>query len=476
MSRFPGACVARFLSFAVGVVALVALVSCGGPPVRQAGPSVAQVAPVANGPPSQSPVLPPGGARDPVADRLRSPEPGCVAISADGASALVVVEARHATRRARELRGLSLTQAGDVRPLGDCDASETEDGSLDTLCAKRFREAVDELLATDALAAWRGAAKPLACEERWVGKPGDDLVLPVGAGVTLAASAFAIVARPTTAPAGAPGESPSISLWSAAEREPEDTAQAELVGAFFTAGRPNFFVELRRRPGESLEDLWTWGVAGSELGVAPCARRPEAPVMGDAIVRPETPPSALAGPRPFDASELGESCLAMTPDGHRAAFRMHRADRFAQGEDERDQGVWIEWFGESPPPAVDLACLADHCTPKQLNGIKRASSALGLVECTPVRDTISIDGVAVPLMQTADALWLRLPDGPLLARRLASSSHDGADHEAFVGFWQAGDGPVFVAVSNADTGLSESRVSVVEEKGLGLCPRGSVNP
>jgi hypothetical protein len=52
------------------------------------------------------------------------------------------------------------------------------------------------------------------------------------------------------------------------------------------------------------------------------------------------------------------------------------------------------------------------------------------------------------------------------------SAHDGGDHESFEAIFQAGATlPAFLYFSNADTGLSENRVTVLDDAAAGLCPR-----
>lgn len=409
------------------------LSACGGAPAP---------APVTATPPVTAPAMAPTSAP-------ASPghAPGCVGLTADASAGLFVVEAQWNGARVREARFVTLTGERASFPLGECPV-----GSPEAACAETFAAEAEAFRVSGERAAWLAGRALVPCDAVKADAKGA-LSVPLGAGLR-------VDSTPTRVQVTLGDR--TRELWSADDRDdPEDTSTYRAVGAYWAesgvAAHPNVFVELHRTPLEGADDVFIATVVGAALGVAPCAPRPTAD---------RGPPHPRVEPAPFDPAEPGDDCLAATPDGRHAAFLMHRSDSFDQTESGAVREV--RWFGPAPLPTTDLSCLAETCTPAQRKTLGKA----GLVACNRVEARVRIDGFTVPLIEGAGALWLDLPSGPRWVRDIAMSAHDGGDHESFEAIFQTGATlPAFLYFTNADTGLSENRVTVLDDAAAGLCPR-----
>lgn len=373
-------------------------------------------------------------------------EPGCIGLTEDAAAGLFVVEAQTPAALVREARFVTLTGERASFPLGECPT-----GASAATCAQTFTAEAEAFRVSGERAAWLAGRALVPCDAAEPDAQGA-LAVPLGAGLRIDSTpnSVRVVLGDRTR-----------DLWSADDRDPEDTSTYRATRAAWARGagaaRPNLFVELRRTPLESPDDVVLAAVPGAALGLAPCAPRPTSD-RGPALPRVE--------PAPFDPADPGDDCLAATADGRHAAFMMMRSDSFDESEAGSERGV--RWFGAEPPPTVDLSCLAGTCKPAQ----RKAMAQAGLVACRRVEHAVRIDGFAVPMVEGAGGLWLDLPGGPRWVRDIAMSAHDGGDHENFEAIFQTGATlPAFLYFTNADTGLSENRVTVLDDAAAGLCPR-----
>lgn len=407
------------------------LSACGGAPPSAPGP-----APL----PVLSPLVAPPAPPAPL-------EPGCLGLRPDASAGVFVVETQTPEGRVREVRFVDLLGQRGSFPLGTCPS-----GAGEAECRATFAAFSEAFLTSPLFWNWR-AARPLVACAGVDADAGGGLVAPLGEGLRVAST-------PTRVQV-ASGDR-ARELWSADDRDdPEDTSTWRAAAGYWPAvagtGTPNLFVELRRTPSGGPDAVEFAVVPGAALGLAPCATRPKSSV---GLTVP------VVEPAPFDPAEPGDDCLAATPDGRHAAFLMHRSDMFDQTESGAVREV--RWFGPAPLPTTDLGCLADTCTPAQRKALEKA----GLVTCPRVEGAARVDGHTVPLVEGAGALWLVLPDGPRWVRDIAMSAHDGGDHESFEAIFQTGATlPAFLYFTNADTGLSENRVTVVDDAAAGLCPR-----
>jgi hypothetical protein len=374
-----------------------------------------------------------------------------VGLTANATAGLFVIEARTSAGLVREARFVDMTGIRASFPLGECPADAPE-----TACAAEFAASAEAFRVSGERAAWLGGRALEPCTTALSDAAGV-LAVPLGGGLRVESTARAV--RVTAA-------SKTRELWSAEDRaDPEDASTTRAVAAFWArdpaSAQPNLFVEMHRDPLGSPADVDFAVVPGAALGLAPCAARPTAPA---APALPDGRPARL------DPTAAEADCLATTADGRHAAFLMTRSDRF----DESEAGAMraVRWFGPEPLPAVDLSCLAASCDRRAREALAKAIDAAGLVSCARVEGAVRIDGLSVPLFEGANALWLSLPGGPRWVRDVVVSAHDGGDHEAFEAVFQTGRTlPAFLSFHNADTGLSENRVMVLDEAAAGLCPR-----
>ncbi len=206
-------------------------------------------------------------------------------------------------------------------------------------------------------------------------------------------------------------------------------------------------------------------------GLAPGAPTEPAPTEPPPTEPPPTEAAALP-PVPEKATEVG--CFAMTGDGQAAlmAVRSVLTDHNAQPEPEvEDSGISVEWVGKDLGGTLD--CFADATTCAGEDTPARASfiAKHGMTGCPAPTTAVRACGATRTLVAKDDALWLEGPTGE--TTKLTSftvDEHDGGSHEAFSAAWQhPAGGPLFIGLTNSDTGLEEYLARAVPETSFGRC-------
>jgi hypothetical protein len=193
-------------------------------------------------------------------------------------------------------------------------------------------------------------------------------------------------------------------------------------------------------------------IGATELGHSMCVPRPNGPKA----VAVEPPPA-------FDPAPASPSCVAMTANGRMAAFKIFRTGEGAAPNE-------VVWFGRGAPPDIDLTCLVRSCKKPEREVMASAAAKAGLIGCREARGTVAIDGWATPWMYKGNELKVKTATGWRVVHTLAMAAHDGGDHEQLWKVFQfSAGGPIFLYIGNADTGFSESRVTVLSDATMNFC-------
>lgn len=212
------------------------------------------------------------------------------------------------------------------------------------------------------------------------------------------------------------------------------------------------------------------------------AKPDEAAVPQPEVAKPaEDAPTAAAPaadvavalpPVPDKATEVG--CFAMTGDGRAAlmAVRSVLTDHNAEPEPEvEDSGISVEWVGEDLGGTLDCFADATTCAGEDTPARTAFITKHAMTGCPAPTMVAKACGAARTLVSKDDALWLEGGDGA--AKKLMEftvDEHDGGSHEAFAAAWQhPSGGPLFVGVTNSDTGLEEYLARAVPVAKLGRC-------
>ncbi|MCC6622415.1 MAG: hypothetical protein IT385_14220 [Deltaproteobacteria bacterium] len=209
----------------------------------------------------------------------------------------------------------------------------------------------------------------------------------------------------------------------------------------------------------ALESMSVIVVEPAALGASGCVPRP----TGGKVLAAEPPP--------FDAAPPEVSCVAMTADGAMAAFKTWSVDSMPDGQGGGGKANTIEWFGAGTAPAIDLQCMARRsCKAEDKKRISEEAARLGLVGCSPVKGSATVDQREAKVMYKDNAYWLMGGSGWRKVHAFRWG-HDGEGHESlWKAFQHPRGGPIFLYVGNEDTGVEEALVYAVDDKAMNLCP------
>lgn len=237
-----------------------------------------------------------------------------------------------------------------------------------------------------------------------------------------------------------------------------ETGRWGLESTYFAADRGDVYLRLSDEDDEGRFALAV--VTAVELGQSECVPRP----VKDKPLKDPNPP-------PFSAGPPETSCVAMTADGTRAAFKTWRISRI---EGEQSVPNAIEWFGPGAvTPEIDLSCMAyKRCDVEQQAALEARAAELGLTGCARARGALMVDGKLSPFMYKDNAIKLLGGSGWRDVHELQMGAHDGEPHEAlWKVFQRPRGGPIFLYIGDSDTGYETVLVRVLDEEAMNLCPK-----
>ncbi len=377
--------------------------------------------------PADLPVVP--GLAPEVVARAIGGAPGCVGIAKSGRAVLSIIEAEVDGVKARELRFIDLaTPDRQYKDQGLWRFPGCEGGA----CGAKLRE----ILQAEELAELVKAHRFLACHDTL--GAADVNVIAKSVPITIAGSDDLLQVA-------IEGSAPVVFAKSG------DLADVTVETAYWSDDVGAIFVRVAD-PNSGFDGSRLIAIGATELGESPCVPRPKGPKA-----------AAIEPPLAFDPKPASPSCVAMTPDGKMAAFKIFRTGEGAAPNE-------AVWFGAGTAPEMDLTCLVRGCKQPERDAMAAAALQAGLVGCPEARGTVAIDGWATPWMYQGNEVKLKTTSGWRVVHRLAMSAHDGGDHEELWKVFQfSGGGPIFLYLGNADTGFSESRVTVLDDGKMNLC-------
>lgn len=372
-------------------------------------------------------VAPPGtpvvqGVEPEVVARLMAAEPGCVGLAKSGRAMLSVDE---------DERGKIVL----IQPTsGDAASWPLAGGAA-------------ELLATGELPAALSAGGFVPC--RTAAPAGGALVVPKAVPVTVRET------QDRWVEAVIDGNRPVV-----VRRMAASDLGSKLVAVYWSEGAGALWVRLRDVDDE--EQSYLEVVSPAALGEPACVPRPVGGKAPDA-----------AAPPPFDPKPPKLACVAMTPDGRKAAFKTFFVSK---RDDVRSLPNAIAWFGPGDTPDIDLSCMLRGCKGADLERIVADAARLGLVGCAQARNKVVVDGQVVPLLTGGEAVareesvLLKTGGGwrPIHKLRIGL---DGEGHEEV---WRVvqlpSGGPIYLYVGNSDMDLEEVTIAVLDDAAMNLCP------
>lgn len=377
--------------------------------------------------PADLPVVP--GLAPEVVARALSGAPGCVGIAKSGRAVLSIIEAEVDGAKARELRFTdTATPDRQYKDQGLWRfAACSGEACAEPMRAIVMAEEIAELVKPHRL---------IACHD------------------TLGAADVNVIAKSVPITVASSDDTLSVAIEGSAPvvfAKSGDLADVTFETAYWADDVGAVFVRAAD-PNSGFDGSRLIAIGATELGDSPCVPRPNGPQRYDFEPMPA-----------FDPKPASPSCVAMTPDGKMAAFKIFRTGEGATPNE-------VVWFGAGTAPALDLRCLVRGCQQPERDAMAAAAAQAGLIGCHEARGTVGIDGWATPWMYKGNEVKLKTASGWRVVHRLAMSAHDGGDHEQLWKVFQfLGSGPIFLYIGNADTGFSESRVTVLDDAKMNLC-------
>ncbi|MCA9513980.1 MAG: hypothetical protein KC635_03475 [Myxococcales bacterium] len=245
-------------------------------------------------------------------------------------------------------------------------------------------------------------------------------------------------------------------------RAPYDAArETKLVAVYWSESVGALWVRLR--DAEDEENSYLEDVQPQALGEPACVPRP----VGGKAPEAEAPPA-------FDPKPAQLNCVAMTPDGQKAAFKTFFVSK---SPDVKSRPNAIEWFGPGDRPDIDLTCMLRGCKDDDLARVTADAERLGLVGCAAMRGKVVVDGQVVPFMTGGDvvarekSVALKTGGGWRPVHKLSIGGEAGDHEEVWRTFQLPSGGPIYLYVGNSTEQVEqEDRIYVLDDAAMNLCP------